>query len=77
MAAWFALAALQGLTTAYSGMQQRNAAQEANKLRDKIAKQQFERQLKEYEIGWGQELMRPATRLTAKLMTLRWRVCST
>ena len=34
--------------------------QDANDDREKIAKQQFERQEKEYEIAWGQELTKYA-----------------
>ena len=60
MAWWAAAAGIQGLTTLFGGLQQRSAAQEANRLREKIAKQQYKRQLKEYEIGWGQELTKYA-----------------
>ena len=48
-------AALGAATNLFGGMQQRSAAQDANREREKIAKQQFN-QKKEYEIGWGQQL---------------------
>ena len=60
MAWWLAGAAIGAATSIFGGMQQRSAAQEANDEREKIAKQQFERQEKEYEIGWGQELTKYA-----------------
>ena len=56
MAWWVAGAALGAATSLFGGMQQRSAAQSANKDREKQAKQAFERQKKEYEIGWGQQL---------------------
>ena len=59
--AWWALAAgVQGLSSLWGGLEQRKAAQDANKATKKQAKQAFERQLKEYEIGWGQELTKYA-----------------
>ena len=56
MAWWVAGAALGAATSLFGGMQQRSAAQSANREREKQAKQAFERQKKEYEIGWGQQL---------------------
>ena len=53
---WIAGAALAGGLSLFQGSQQRSAAQSANKEREKQAKQAFERQKKEYEIGWGQQL---------------------
>ena len=60
MAWWLAAAAVSGGLSLFQGMQQRSAAQDANSDREKIAKQQFERQQKEYEIAWGQELTKYA-----------------
>ena len=56
MAWWLAAAALQGGQALFSGMEQRSAAQAANKQREEIAEAQYERALKEYEISWGQQL---------------------
>ena len=60
MAWWLAAAALQGGMSLFQGMEQRSAAQAANAAREKQAKQAFERQEKEYEIAWGQELTKYA-----------------
>ena len=60
MAWWLAAAAVSGATSLFGGMQQRSAAQSANKQREKQAKQAFKRQKKEYEISWGQELTKYA-----------------
>lgn len=70
---WWAAAAagFQGGLSLFQGMEQRSAAQEANEQREEIAKQQFERQEKEYEIGWGQELTKYAWDV-AKTEALRY-----
>ena len=71
MAWWLAAAAVSGGLSLFNGMQQRSAAQDANDEREEIAKAQFERQEKEYEIGWGQELTKYAWD-TAKTEAMRW-----
>ena len=60
IAPWVVAAGIAGGASLIGGMQQRSAAQSANKQREDIAKKQFERQEKEYEIGWGQELTKYA-----------------
>ena len=64
-------AAVSGGLSLFSGMQQRSAAQDANDEREEIAKKQFERQEKEYEIGWGQQLTKYAWD-QAKTEAMRW-----
>ena len=60
MAWWLAGMAIGAGAGLISGMESRSAAKSANKQREEQAKQAFERQLKEYEIGWGQELTKYA-----------------
>ena len=61
--------------------EQRSAAKSANKQREKQAKQAFERQLKEYEIAWGQELTKyawdTAPRLKLSVLSIVRRKLST
>lgn len=71
MAWWLAAAAVAGGASLFGGMEKRRAAKSANKQREKIAKQQYERQLKEYEIAWGQELTKYAWD-TAKVEAQRY-----
>ena len=56
IAPWMVAAAVGGGMSLFNGLTQRGAAQDANRQREKIAKQQFKRQKKEYEIAWGQKL---------------------
>ena len=57
---WLAGLALGAGSALVGGMESRSAAQAANKQRQEQAEQAFERQKKEYEIAWGQELTKYA-----------------